>query len=370
MTAGVRHSPTGPTRDRPAGAHRRLRPAAALVALTALVSGCGYSLQAFPKIGTSVTSGYDVHAKFTNVLDLPADAQVRDGSAVVGQVTSISTHDFLADLTLKIRNNVRLPAGTTAQVRFDSPLGDEYVLLTPPAHTTGALIAEGGSIPADDTGTAPSIEDTLTALGAVLNGGGIDQLQTIVVELDKTLGGNETQIRSVIGQLATTFKSLSDHTGDITSAITAVGNLAAELNSGSAVITNGIDAIAPAVTVLDKENADLHRLLTNITDLSTVTNRIVATSGQDSITDAHALLPVVNQLVGVEAQVGPDLRDIARFEALTPKIAPGNYLQVSVTLHANLNSAPTDATDPGGAETAGTLTGGPAVTALLEGGLP
>jgi phospholipid/cholesterol/gamma-HCH transport system substrate-binding protein len=273
-----------------------------------------------------------------------------------------------------------VPVGTTAQVRFDSPLGDEFVLLTPPSHATGAVIPEGGTIPLDRTGTAPSIEDALTALGAVLNGGGINQLQTIVVELNKILGGNQSQIRDVIGQLATTFKALSAHTGDITSAIAAVGSLAAQLNSSSAVITDGIDAIAPAVTVLDKENRDFHDLLVSLTRLSTVTNQIVTTSGQDSITDAHALLPVVNQLVGVEQQVGPDLADIARFEATTPKIAPGNYLQVAVTVNAVLNSAPTDATTPGAidtiasddapADSAAPVSGGAAVNALLEGGLP
>ena len=37
----------------------------------------------------------------------------------------------------------------------------------------------------------------------------------------------------------------------------------------------------------------------------------------------QALLPVVNQIVAVESQLGPDLTDLSTFEAETPKIAPG-----------------------------------------------
>jgi phospholipid/cholesterol/gamma-HCH transport system substrate-binding protein len=336
--------------------------------LGALLGGCGFSLQAFPKIGGPSGPSYPIYARFTNVLNLPADAQVRDGSAVVGTVTSITTHHFLADLTLAIRSDVHLPAGTTAQVRFDSPLGDEYVLLTPPASASGPSLRRGAVLGVDATTTAPSIENTLTALGAVLDGGGIDQLQTIVVELNKTFGGSQHQIRTLLSQLAVALKSLSAHTGDIETAITAVGNLAAELNARRDTITGGIDAIAPAVGVLAKENDDLRALLTQLVRLSRTTNSIIATSGQDSINDAHDLVPVVNQLVGVERRVGPDHADIATFEAMTPKIAPGDYLQVSLTLHARFNSGPVDAGDT--VATIGPATGAAAIVKLLEAGLP
>jgi phospholipid/cholesterol/gamma-HCH transport system substrate-binding protein len=340
----------------------------ALVALGALAGGCGFSLQSFPKIGGQSGPSYPIYARFTNVLNLPANAQVRDGSAVVGTVTSITTHDFLADLTLAIRTDVHLPVGTTAQVRFDSPLGDEYVLLIPPASPPRPSLAPGATLGTNATTTAPSIENTLAALGAVLNGGGITQLQTIVVELNKTFGGNQGQIRDLLGQLTVALRSLSAHTGDIDGAISAVGTLAAELNARRGTITSGIDAIAPAVGVLAKENGDLRGLLRQLTRLSRTTNAIVATSGRDTITDAHDLVPVINQLVGVEKRVGPDLADIARFEALTPKIAPGDYLQVSLTLHTDFNSGPVDAEDT--AATNRPATGSTAIAELLEAGLP
>jgi phospholipid/cholesterol/gamma-HCH transport system substrate-binding protein len=346
----------------------RSRRLIAIGALTALLGGCGFSLQAMPKIGGQHGPSYPIYARFTNVLNLPAEAQVRDGSAVIGAVTSITTHDFLADLTLAIRTGVRIPAGTTAQVRFDSPLGDEYVLLTPPAKSSNSWMRTGSTIGVASTGTAPSIEDTLTALGAVLNGGGINQLETIVTQLNAAFGGNQGQIKDLLSQLVVVLRSLADHTDDIDDAIKAVGSLAVSLNRGRDTITTGIETIAPAVKVLAKENGDLHSLLTQLSRLSRVTDAVIDKSGQASINDAHDLLPVINQLVGVEKQVGPDLHDIAAFEKSTPKIAPGDYLQVSVTLYANFNSSPITA-DESAAFTK-PAKGDTAIDELLETGLP
>jgi hypothetical protein len=49
---------------------------------------------------------------------------------------------------------------------------------------------------------------------------------------------------------------------------------------------------------------------------------------------------VVNQMVGVESQLGPTLTDLAKFESQTKKIAPGNYLQLSLDGTAIVNQSP------------------------------
>ena len=128
----------------PVGRSRARRSvAAALTCATALVlSSCALSLQSLPKISGVSSGTYPIYAAFSNVLNLPDDAQVRVGAQVVGQVGAISTKNFQADLTLDVEQAVHLPVGTTAQVRFDDPLGDEYVLLEPPTVPANASRGE------------------------------------------------------------------------------------------------------------------------------------------------------------------------------------------------------------------------------------
>ncbi len=334
-----------------------------LIALTLLAcAGCSISLQSLPKPGTETGPSYHIHATFANVLNLPINAQVREGPALIGQVTSISTQGFKAQVVLSIHRNVQLPLGTTAEVRFDTPLGDEYVVVQVPQGTSGPSLADGATLNEQQTSTAPSVEDTLAALGTVLNGGGLDQLYTIINELNNTFDNNQPQIRALLENITASTASLAAHTNDIDQALASFGHLADVLNSGSTTITNAIDAIAPGVSVLANENGDLSNFLTQLTNLTTVGNQVIAQTTQSSVNDANRLLPLLNQLVGVENQLGPDLADIAQFEATTPKIAPSNYLQVSVSATANLNSSPCTV----GASCGGTQ----AVSALLEGALP
>ena len=319
---------------RPCGPRRGA--AAVAVALAVAVSGCSVSLQSLPKFSGQSGPFYAVHATFANVLNLPADAQVRAGVATVGQVASISTSNFQADVVLDIRTNVHLPAGTTAQVRFDSPLGDQYVLLSLPATGGGAPLHQGSVIPESDTSSAPTIEDSLSALSAVLNNGGIAQIQTITNNLNDAFNGNQQQIRDLLSQLNSAVGSLSAHSGDIDAALSALDALSTQLNGGSQTIVAAIDNLEPAVGVLASENGDVKALLNSVNQLSGVADNVLAASGQQFAGDLNSLVPVVQQLVSVQGQLGPDLSDLASFEKITPKVAPGNYLQVSLNATAQL----------------------------------
>ena len=70
---------------------------------------------------------YHVKAVFTNVANLPANASVREGAFQVGYVSNIAANNFHATVTMAIKKSVTLPAGTTMQVRFDTPLGDDFI---------------------------------------------------------------------------------------------------------------------------------------------------------------------------------------------------------------------------------------------------
>jgi phospholipid/cholesterol/gamma-HCH transport system substrate-binding protein len=348
---------------------RRLAAVAAAAAGALALSSCGISLQSLPKYSSLSGPFYELHATFANVLNLPADAQVRSGVATIGQVSTISAHDFAANVTLEIRKSDRLPIGTRAIVQFDDPLGDEYVEMLRPTKVTGYL-HNGDSLGEAQTASAPSIADTLAALSTVLNGGGINQLHTIVTQLDLTFKGNQPQIRDLISKVEDSFGSLASHKDDIDAALSAIANLAKQLNAGTPVIVAGIDALAPAVNILSSQNQQLDQLLTSVNQLAVVADNVANVTSQDTVNDVNELLPVVNQLVGVDKQIGPALAAISNFEVLTPKIAPGDSLQVSLHATAILSGDAAASALAPAAKAAPAGSSQYAVTALLEGGLP
>jgi phospholipid/cholesterol/gamma-HCH transport system substrate-binding protein len=350
------------------------RPAGVVVALAAaalLLGGCAFSLQSLPKVGGAGAGTYALNAVFTDVLNLPDDAQVRVGAQVVGEVSGIVAADFQADLTLAIDDGVKVPVGTTAQVRFDNPLGDEYVLLQEPVVTASApaaYLAAGATIPVADTSTAPSVEDTFGALSLVLNGGGLNQLQVIIHELNATFAGNQPQIRSFLSTIDRAVSTVAGGRVPVDDALDAIDRLSHQLSAGRQTIGRALAALAPAVGILAGENAQISSLLGELSNLGAVGTGVARQSGQDTVDDVRDLLPLVQQLESVSQQIGPDLQDLARFEAETPKVAPGAYLQVSVIADVMLPSGAYEPTAVS-SSTSAPQTGAQAVTALLEGGL-
>lgn len=342
------------------------------VAGSVLLGGCALSLQSLPKVSSNGGNTYPIQAVFGDVLNLPADAQVRIGAQVVGQVSTISAQNFAANLTLDIKNEVKLPVGTTAQVRFDNPLGDEYVLLTEPVGTSssgGQFLKSGATISEAETSTAASVEDTFAALSLVLNGGGLNQLQVIIHELNNTFNGNQAQVRSFLKTIDGAVGTVAGGRAVIDNALAAIGNLTQKLNAGRNTIANGIASISPAIGVLAGENKQLAKLITGLADLGTVGSQIAQQSGQNSVNDLRDLLPVLDQLQSVANQIGPDFNEIAKFEAESTKLAPGAYLQVSAIVNVLLPSGgfEPDTTRP--VTAAQSVSGGSAVSQLLGRGV-
>ena len=357
----------------------------AVIACSILLGGCALSLQTLPKVTGSSGPTYPVRAEFANVLNLPDDAQVRIGAQVVGLVGTISTSNFQADLTLDIKKNVHLLVGTTAQIRFDNPLGDEYVMLqepvvatSDPSSSSGQYISPNALIPESDTSTAPSVEDTFGALSLVLNGGGINQLQVIIHELNNTFNGNQPQIRSFLTTIDRGLTSLANGKTSIDNALASISNLTNKLNGGGPTISNGIATIAPAIGVLASENNQISQLIDQLSNLGTVGTRVAQESGQNSVNDVKALLPVVQQLQSVAQQIGPDLSNLAEFESESLKVAPGDYLQANVIANVLFPAGSYEPTpmessvSPARSRTDGSdsgASGAQAVTGILEAGV-
>lgn len=364
---------------------RRLASVAVGAAVALAASGCGVSLQALPKPGGISGPTYTVHATFANVVNLPASAEVRIGAFAVGYVSALQAQDFQAQVTMKIKQSQKIPQGTTAEIRFDTPLGEDYITLVPPANVAqGAPVTKadpnvdyltnGSSIPETDTSTAPSVEDVFAALGALLNNGGIDQLQTIITEINNAFDGNQPQIHDLITKLNVSVSSFASNTPRLDSALQQLGNLSTTLNNGSTTIVDGINALAPAITDLQNDSADFDNLVSQVSDLSKVANGVVVRSQTGLVQTLKALSPVLTQLTNVQGQLGPALNAIDALEVRTPSIAPGNYLQVGINVNVQVPPVPAGAlplhrvtVDPPDPNQSYARNG---IATLLEGGLP
>ena len=123
-------------------------------------------------------------------------------------------------MTLRLHGDVELPENAWATIRQTSLLGEKFVSLGDPVGEAPAgVLAEGDTIPLSRSGRNPEVEEVLAALSLLLNGGGVAQLKTISQELNNALTGNESEIKSVLGELDTFMTQIDKNKEAIVAAL-------------------------------------------------------------------------------------------------------------------------------------------------------
>ena len=115
-------------------------------------------------------SSYHVHMSLVNASQLVKGDPIKVGGVPVGSIDSISLgRDGLAQIDASIDDTGIAPLhqGSRATVRSESLSGvaNRYIALTPGPENT-AKIADGGTIPAEDTTSEVDLDEVLNTLNA------------------------------------------------------------------------------------------------------------------------------------------------------------------------------------------------------------
>jgi phospholipid/cholesterol/gamma-HCH transport system substrate-binding protein len=277
---------------------RGMRVAALAASVSILAAGCDFSVYELPLPGGADVGEkpYTVTVYFNDVLDLVPQSAVKVDDVTVGRVEDISLQGYTAEVKLVINRRVKLPDNAVAQIRQTSLLGEKFVSLAPPPVGATGRLESGEEIPLARTGRNPEVEEVLGALSLLLNGGGVGQLKTITVELNKALEGNESGIRSLLSQLDTFMGQLDENKEDIVRAIEALNHLAKETREQTSSIRAALDQMPRALDSIDKQRDDLIRMLDALGRLSKVGTRVINASKENTVKSLESLAPILSEL--------------------------------------------------------------------------
>ncbi|MCW2799826.1 MAG: hypothetical protein JWQ70_1298 [Aeromicrobium sp.] len=277
---------------------RMLRMGTLTAAAALALSGCGFSPYDLPLPGGADLGShpYTVKVQFRDVLDLVPQSGVRVNDIAVGKVTDVKLDGWTAMVTLKLNQDVKLPDNAEATIRQTSLLGEKFVSLEPP--TTGATgrLGNGDMIPLDRSGRNPEIEEVFGAASLLFNGGGLEKTNTIIRELNKTLGGNEPEIKELIASSASFIGQLDDNKQALLADLDKVNNLAVAANGQKKAITGALDDLPAALRVVNDQRHQLVKLLQSLSRLSDVATGVIRDSKADTVADLKDLAPILKNL--------------------------------------------------------------------------
>ncbi|WP_031170316.1 MCE family protein [Streptomyces durhamensis] len=307
-----------------------------------MLSGCEFNgWYDVPLPGGAAADGraYHVTVEFRDVLDLVPQSAVKVDDVTVGAVEKVQLDGWHARVRLRVADSVKLPANAVAELRQTSLLGEKYVALAAPTGTAAVgRLRDGDRIPLSRSGRNPEVEEVLSALSALLNGGGVAQLKTITVELNKALDGRESRVRSLLKELDTFIGGLDGRRKDIVRAIKAVDRLAGRLGKEKKTIAKAVDTMPPALKVLADQRRDLTKMLTALSKLGTTGTKVVTASHDDTVANLKKLRPILQQLnkSGNDLPNSLELLTTYPFPRNATAAVKGDYVNLHITADLDL----------------------------------
>jgi phospholipid/cholesterol/gamma-HCH transport system substrate-binding protein len=334
-------------------ARRLATTAAALLCASSLTACQGVYDLPLPGGAATGSDAYRVTVDFADVLDLVPQSSVKVNDVTVGAVDDITLVGWHARVTLRLQKSVHLPDNAVAELRQTSLLGEKFVSLSPPtAEPPQGRLGDGDTIPLRRSGRNPEVEEVLSALSLVLNGGGVAQLKTINVELTRAMSGHEADIQGAIRQLDTFVGGLDADKSEVVRALDGLDRLSARLAAQKGDIATAVDNLGPGLKVLADQRAQLTTMLTALSDLGRVGTRVINASKADTVANLRALQPILTKLDEAGTNLPGALEMLVTYpfpQAATDGVQ-GDYTNLRITADIDLRTILTNLNggkDPG-----------------------
>lgn len=288
------------------------------------VAGCGTSgLDSLPLPAPGIGSGgYLITAVFANALNLPGHAKVKLAGADVGQMESMVARNYTAVTTLRIMDGVRIPEGSTAELRSATPLGDVFVAIKPPVPVdpSAPLLKDGDAIGLESTASAATVESVLSSAALLVNGGAVQNFTNVINGAGKATGDQGQAFGKLISQSNDLLRKLNARSGEIESSLRETSQLAERLDARSAALTDVLNAAGPATDTMVDNTTQIADLVEQLGATSRQLARFPSIAGTDD--SGHSFVKDANILASAwnDMATDPDISLYALNRLMAPMI--------------------------------------------------
>ncbi|AKK29535.1 MCE family protein [Mycobacterium sp. EPa45] len=308
-------------------------------AVTVATAGCSFhGVNSLPLPGTvghgpgSVT----YHVELADVGTLESNSPVMLGDVVVGSVGKMSVDGWHANVEVSVKPGVVIPANAVATVGQTSLLGSMHLALDPlPGQPAQGHLSPGTTIRLNSSSTYPSTEQTLSALSALINGGGVTQIGDVIHNASAMLSGHEDRVRDLLNRLNDVAGMLADQRDSVVDTLDQIDRLSTTLASRTDVIDRALREIPPALDVLIKERPRITEALDRLHIFSDTATDLIHDTQDDLVRNLRNLEPTVKAI----ADIGPDLDKVLAYTTTFPftqsvidRGVRGDYLNLYIVM--------------------------------------
>ncbi|MDX6743604.1 MlaD family protein [Actinocorallia sp. A-T 12471] len=223
-------------------------------------------------VGAGYGERYAVKASFEDVGGLLEGDLVKVAGAPVGKVTEVAVVSGRAVVTMEVERDLRLPADTTAEIRWRNLIGQRLVYLMP--GKDGAYLKDGDTVAA--TKAVVDLGEIVNSLGPLTGSLDPDQLNKILQATAAMLEGNGDDIGLMTVSLQNLVASLATRKDNLTSILDSYSTLTATAVKRDEQIAGVVDDLV-AISEAFAGNTDvLASASTELAEVSKVLDKVVS----------------------------------------------------------------------------------------------
>ncbi|SNS53275.1 MCE family protein [Rhodococcoides kyotonense] len=295
-----------------------------LLACVVMLSGCSLGLGQLP-IGRSADGdNYRVIAEFARADRIRLGTEVRVGQHLVGRVHDLSTNGLSAQVGLSLAASTPLPDNVTASLELPSALGEPYVRLTVPADPSTNMLSGGEVV--RNTEIGPELENSLATLGMVLNGSGLDQMHTVMTEMNDAFAGRGPEIRDLMHSADALLAKADAQQSEFDRVVNAAAEVSAALADNRATLDEGLTVAAPTIELLVRQRDHIASLIASTSSLSVTAREPLVDNDSQLSGGIDDLAHILDSIQGFNDSVTPTLNNMNQFIAGFNGAVHGDYL--------------------------------------------
>ncbi|MFB4297182.1 MCE family protein [Actinomadura sp. NTSP31] len=222
-------------------------------------------------LGTSFASRYKLTATFDDVTGLLTGDEVKVAGTPVGQVKSIKVVRGKAVVGMAVDKDVRLPADSTAAVRWRNVMGQRVIYLEP--GTESAKLGNGDRVP--HTRSVVDLGEILNNLGPLTQSLDPNQINKILFAFSQALDGNEQNISLLTDNLDVLLKTFEARRDTIKGMIDNYETVSDALAKRDSQISASVDNLASLTGVFAANRKLLENAVVQISGVTTNLNAVL-----------------------------------------------------------------------------------------------
>lgn len=221
------------------------------------------------------SSPYAVTAQFTDASGLLLGDVVKTAGVTVGRVQDIRINNGIAEVDLSIDEDIELPAGMGAEVRFRNLVGQRMVALTGEGDPNASM-EEGDVIPLDRTEPAFDLTALFNGLRPLIRSTDPADVNIVTREVTAALQGRGRDVERFLGNISLLSDVIASKDAQLSELLDGFDAVAGDLAGRDRQLRSTLAAMNEFLTEIAANEDDLGAALSTLDDATFRLRGVVA----------------------------------------------------------------------------------------------